>query len=301
MVDLERRAARVALAAALLVLALKVAAYLLTGSVALLSDAAESIVNVAGALAVIVSVRLSQRPADYRHPYGHHKAQYLSSAFEGSLILLAAGMILITSVQRLFDPPELVRVGEGVAVAIVALVINGAASVWLARVARRTHSAALAANARHLLTDVWTSVGIVLGVLFVSLSGFALLDPAIATVVALNIVREGWQVLTRSLSDLMDARLPDREEAVILEVLDAQPGVLGYHRLRSRRSGRERFAEVDVFVAPEMAVAEAHELVTAIERELSRRLPDFTCTIHVEPYVLGKRDRTQLPSEEFDS
>jgi cation diffusion facilitator family transporter len=297
---LELRAARLTLVASLLVVSFKVAAVYLTSSVALLSDAAESVVNVAGALAVILAVRLSQRPADYQHPYGHHKAQYLSSAFEGALILVAAGMILLTSVQRLFDPQPLEQVAAGVALAAIALVINGVVSVYLRRVARQTESAALLANARHLITDVWTSLGVIGAVLAIAVTGWAILDPAIATLVALNIVREGWKVLTGALSSLMDERLPDEEEALMLETFDRHPEVLGYHRLRSRRSGSERFAEVDIFVAPETTVATAHDLVTELEDELIDKLPSLTPTIHVEPYQEGKRDAPRTPSDEYE-
>jgi cation diffusion facilitator family transporter len=297
---LELRAARLTLAASLVVVALKGTAVYLTGSVAILSDAAESVVNVAGALAVILAVRLSQRPADYEHPYGHHKAQYLSSAFEGALILLAAGMILLTSLQRLVDPQPLEQLGVGVALAAVALVINGTVSAYLRRVARRTESAALLANARHLMTDVWTSLGVIAAVLAIAVTGWTILDPIIATLVALHIVREGWRVLTGALSSLMDERLPDEEEALMLETFDRHPEVLGYHRLRSRRSGSERFAEVDIFVAPETTVAQAHELVTDLENELIDKLPSLTPTIHVEPYQKGKRDASRTPSEEYE-
>ena len=295
----RRRASYITLGVSVLVLALKFLAYLLTGSVAFLSDAAESIVNVAGAVAVLIAVRTALQPPDYEHPYGHHKAEYLSSAFEGTLILLAAGMILLTAGQRLFDPEPLANVGVGVGLAFAATLLNSGVGLFLRREARSLRSAALEANARHLFTDVWTSLGVVATVGVVSLTGLYLLDPLIAMFVALNITREGWQVLMSSFSRLMDERLPDDEENMILRALDAHPAIRGYHRLRSRRAGSGRFAEVDVFVEPSLTVAEAHDLIVELEDELCRVLPDLITTIHIEPYVVGLRDESRAPSQEY--
>ena len=296
---LRQRAALLSLGVALLVLLLKLGAYALTGSVALLSDAAESITNVAAALALLFSLRLALRPPDYEHPYGHQKAEYLSSAFEGSLILLAAGMILVTALGRITNPPPLEGVADGVGVALLATLLNGVVAWFLARTAAQTESVALAANARHLLTDVWTSVGVIVAVALVALSGRTVLDPIIAVLVALNIVREGWRVMAGALSDLLDARLPDADEAKILAVLDGHPQVLGYHRLRSRRAGTGRFAEIDIFVAPELTVLEAHEVAADLERDLAALLPRLVATLHVEPFVAGLREGATPPREEF--
>lgn len=293
------RAALFSLGVALSVLGLKLAAFLLTDSVALLSDAAESVVNVAAALSVLVAVRLALRPPDFKHPYGHHKAEYLSSAFEGTLILLAAGMILVTAVQRLFEPPTLENVGVGVGVAVLALVLNGGAALLLQRVARRLGSAALLSNARHLLTDVWTSAGVIVGVVLVAWSGRTFFDPLLALLVGLNIVREGWRVMVGALSSLLDVRLPERDEAVILDVLDAHPEVRGYHRLRTRRAGTGRFAEVDIFVDPNLSVAQAHDLVVMLEDDIHAALPNLVTTIHVEPLEAGRREGATLPRDEY--
>lgn len=283
----------------LTVLALKFGAYLLTGSVALLSDAAESVVNVIAAISVIFTVRLAQRPPDYEHPYGHAKAETVSSALEGSMILIAAGMILVTSGQRLLDPHPLEDVVAGTAVAALALVINGATSFFLRRLGERFESPALKANARHLMTDVWTSVGVLVAVVLVSFSGWAVLDPLLAMVVGLNIVREGWAVLSSSLSELLDARLPKEEEQTVLELLDADPEVLGYHRLRSRQAGFGRYLEVDIFVEPKLSVEAAHEVVTRLEARLLKRLPNLTTTVHVEPFLEGVRDERRSPAREY--
>jgi cation diffusion facilitator family transporter len=293
------RAARVSLAGALVVVALKLVAWRVTGSVSLLSDAAESFVNVASALALIAAVRLAARPADFEHPYGHQKAEYLSSVFEGTMILLAAGAILLTAVQRLLAPEPLERLGVGLAVVLLATAVNAALAGYLLRAGRRLDSAGLLANGRHVRTDVWTSTGVVVGVVLVWVTGWDRLDPIVAGIVALNIVREGVLVLTTNLSRLMDERLPPEEEQVILDALERHPEVLGYHRLRTRRSGRARFAEVDVFVEPGLSVRDAHVVAGAVERDIAARLDEVIATLHVEPYVEGLRDERRAPRDEF--
>src|SRR5690606_15964933 len=170
---------------------------------------------------------------------------------------------------------------------------------YLFRAARRERSAALEANAHHLLTDVFTSVGVIVAVVLVGVTGWQPIDPLIGLAVAANIVRVGVEVMRRSLSNLLDERLPEAEEAKILAVLERTPEVLGYHRLRTRRSGRARFAEVDLFVDPDMSVAEAHSVVVRVEDQIHAELDDLVTTVHVEPYVEGVRDRSTTPREEF--
>ncbi len=291
--------AYLSLGGAIFVLLLKFVAFFVTGSVALLSDAAESIVNVVAAFIVIAAMRIAERPADYQHPYGHSKAEYVSSALEGGMILVASGMILLSSFPRLFRPLELNQPVLGIVVAVVASLVNGAIAFVLQREAKSVHSEALAANAKHLLTDVWTSVGVIIGVLAVVLTGWKILDPLIAIVVALNIVRTGFGVVTRSISQLIDERLPEGEEKKILDVFDAHPEVLGYHRLRSRRAGFGRFAEVDIFVEPTLSVHDAHELVKVLEKDILATLPNLVVTIHVEPFEPGRREGMISPKEEY--
>jgi cation diffusion facilitator family transporter len=295
------RAARISLVGAVVIVALKVTAWLLTGSVSLLSDAAESFVNVASAVALIAALRLAALPADYEHPYGHQKAEYLSSVFEGAMILVAAGAILLTAAQRFANPEPLERVGIGIAVVSVATIVNAILAAYLLRAGRRLDSAGLTANGRHVRTDVWTSIGVVVGVGLVATTGWVRLDPLIAAVVALNIIREGVLVLTTNLSRLMDERLPASEEQVILDALERHPQVLGYHRLRTRRSGRARFAEVDVFVDPGLSVHDAHVVAVAVERQIHAELAELIATLHVEPYVEGERDERRAPRDEFPS
>jgi cation diffusion facilitator family transporter len=298
-VRLHRRAATLSLIVAVVVLGAKTGAWLLTGSVGLASDAAESIVNVVAASTLLVAIRLARTPPDYEHPYGHEKVEDLSSAFEAGLILLAATLIAASAVGRLIDPEPLVRVGPGLALAAASAVVNGAMVAHLFRVARQVESQALRANARHLRTDVWTSAGVLIGVGAVAATGWLRLDPAIALIVAGQIAREGVAVLGGAISRLLDERLPDDEERAVLDELAGDPGVLGYHRLRSRRSGRRRFVEVDVFVDPGTTVAEAHARVARLEDRLARRLPNLVTTIHVEPYEEGRRDGAMTPRDEY--
>lgn len=295
----RNRMAYLSLGGAMFVLLLKFVAFFVTGSVALLSDAAESIVNVVAAFIVLVAMRIAQRPADYQHPYGHGKAEVVSSALEGGMILVASGMILLSSFPRLFNPADLNKPILGIVVAIIASLVNGGMAFLLQREAKRVHSEALAANANHLLTDVWTSLGVVIGVAAVVLTGWKILDPLIAILVALNIVRTGFRVINRSVSQLIDERLPEEEEKKILDVFDIHPKVLGYHRLRSRRAGFGRFAEVDIFVEPSLSVHDAHELVKTLEKDILTKLPNVVTTIHVEPFEKGRREGTIRPKEEF--
>lgn len=293
------RAAWVSLAGAVLILGLKFSAYLATGSVGFLSDAAESLVNLVAAVVLLVALGVSVAPPDYRHPYGHAKAEYLSSVLEAALIIVAAGAIAWSAVGRLLAPEALTNVPLGVGVSVLAAVLNGLLAVYLFSVARRERSDALAANARHILTDVYTSLGVVVGVLLVALTGWQPLDPLVALVVAANIVVVGVRVMRQALSRLLDERLPEREEAKILAVLEADRRVLGFHRLRTRRSGHASFAEVDLFVDPKLTVKEAHDLVGMVEDAIHAELEDLVVTIHVEPFVQGVRDRTLTPKEEF--
>ena len=293
------RAAWISLAGAVVILALKSVAYLLTGSVSFLSDAAESLVNLVAAGVLLLALYVSRAPPDYEHPYGHTKAEYLSAVLEAALIIVAAGIITWSAVHRLLQPQPLENVQAGVIVALVATAVNGALALLLFRTAKRERSAALEANAHHLLTDVYTSLGVIAAVILVGATGWNVLDPLIALLVAANIVRVGVAVMRRSLSNLLDQRLPDEEEAIILAVLEKATGVKGYHRLRTRRSGRARFAEVDVFVSPDMTVAEAHTVVARVEDQIHAELADLVTTVHVEPYVEGVRDKSTTPREEY--
>lgn len=295
----HRQAAVVSLVGAGVVLALKTGAWLATGSVGLASDAAESIVNVVAAVTLVLAVRLARTPPDYQHPYGHEKIEDLSSAFEAGLILLAAALIAVSAVQRLIAPAELQRLGVGLAVAALSAGVNGGLAAWLHDRGRRLDSVALRTNARHLMTDVWTSVGVVTGVGLVAVTGLQRLDPLLALAVAVHIGRSGVAVLGAAVSRLMDERLPPAEEARVQGALETHPRILGWHRLRSRRSGRARFLEIDVFVEPTLTVREAHDVVVEVEDAIHAELPNLVTTIHVEPFVPGRREGPTDPRDEF--
>lgn len=295
----HRQAAIISLVGAIVVLGTKTFAWMLTGSIGLASDAAESIVNVVAALTLVAAIRLARTPPDYQHPYGHEKIEDLSSAFEAGLILLAATFITVTSIGRLISPEPLSRVGIGLVVAGASALLNGGLSLFLFRAARQVDSQALRANARHLRADVWTSLGVLAGVGLVTATGWLRLDPIVALVVAAQIAREGVSVLAGAISRLMDERLPEGEEHTVLEVLSDDDRILGYHRLRSRRSGRRRFVEVDVFVDPATPVIDAHATVARLEDRLSDRLPNLVATVHVEPFEEGRRDAPVDPRDEY--
>lgn len=292
-------AAALSLAGALVILALKFGSYLVTGSVSLLSDAAESLVNLVAAVVLTVAVGVAAAPPDYKHPYGHTKAEYLSSVLEAALIIVAAAVIGLTAVRRLLEPQPLEQVGIGLGLAAAAAVVNGSLAMRLLRVARRVRSDALAANARHLFTDVLTSLGTIVGVGLVRLTGWLPLDPLVALLVAANIVVTGVNVMRRSLSRLLDERLPEADEARVIGEIEGVAGVRGYHRLRTRRSGSARFAEVDVFVDGDMRVEQAHEVAREVERRVRSAVEGLEMTVHIEPYEEGVRDVSRSPREEY--
>lgn len=272
------------IAAAVATIALKATAWLLTGSVGFLSDAAESIVNVVGALVALIAVRVSVRPPDDDHAYGHEKAEYLSAGAEGALILAAAVGIAWVAVARLLDPQPLSDVGVGVAVSAVAAGLNLIVATLLIRVGREQRSITLEADGRHLMTDVWTSIGVIVGVIAVLLTGWERLDPIIALLVALNIVRTGIQLLGRSAGGLMDHALGPAEQAEIQAVLDAhrEDGV-EFHALRTRQAGRRAFVSLHLLVPGAWTVQQGHDLAERVERDLRERLPYATVFTHVEP------------------
>jgi cation diffusion facilitator family transporter len=272
------------IAAALTTIALKGLAWLLTGSVGLLSDALESLVNLAGACMALAMLSIAERPEDAGHGFGHGKAEYFSSGFEGLLILLAAIAMAIAAGERLLNPQPLEAVGVGLAVSAIAALINLLVGRVLLLTGRRQRSITLEADAQHLLSDVWTSLGVIIGVGAVALSGWLWLDPILALLVASNIVWTGWRLLRRSANGLMDASLPPEQQAQILEVLASyrRQGI-DFHALRSREAGARSFISLHVLVPGEWTVMRAHQLVEELESELRRELPQATVFIHIEP------------------
>jgi cation diffusion facilitator family transporter len=270
--------------AALATIVLKGAAWWMTGSVGLLSDALESLVNLAGAMMALAMITVAEQPADDDHTYGHGKAEYFSAGFEGLLILFAAVGIGVAAVERLLHPQPLERLGVGLAVSVVATAVNFLTARVLLAAGRRHRSLALEADAHHLLTDVWTSVGVVVGVGAVALSGWLWLDPALALLVAANIVWTGSTLLYRSTQGLMDVALPAAEHALLLAVLTRyrEQGI-DYHALRTRESGARRFVELHLLVPGEWTIQRGHELAERLERDIRQALPQTTVLTHLEP------------------
>jgi cation diffusion facilitator family transporter len=278
------RFAWLSIAAALVTMALKAVAYWITGSVGLLSDALESLVNLAGAMMALAMLSVAARPPDEDHAYGHGKAEYFSAGAEGAMIVIAALSIAAAAIDRLLHPRPIEKVGIGLAVSVGASLINLAVALVLRRAARMHRSATLDASSHHLLTDVWTSAGVLVGVGAVALTGWLVLDPVVALAVAANIVFTGGRILRDSVAGLMDAALPPDEVAVLRELLDryAADGI-EYHALRTRQSGARRFVSVHVLVPPEWSVQQGHDLLERIEAEVRRALPPVTVDTHLEP------------------
>ncbi len=282
--SITRRTALLSVGAAIVTLLLKFGAYFLTGSVGLLSDAIESFVNLAAALIAFTAITVAGRPPDNNHTYGHDKAEYFSSGAEGTLILVAAGVIIYSAVQRLLNPAPLENLGIGVAVALVASAINFGVSRIMLRVARQEDSIALEADSKHLMTDVWTSVGVVGGIILVGVTGWQMLDPLIAIAVGINIIWMGVQLLRRSTAGLMDATLPAAEVEVIQGAIDRVAGSdTPYHALRTRKSGSRRFIDFHLLLPGQTTVQTSHDLVSRIETVIEQDLPNTFVTIHVEP------------------
>ncbi len=283
----DRRLARLvwlSIAAAVVTIALKTGAWALTGSVGLLSDAAESVVNLVAAIFALVAVQWAARPPDEDHAYGHEKADFLSAGVEGALILLAAVTIGTSAVDRLLNPAPIDNVGVGLAVSAVASLVNLAVARVLIRAGRDERSLILQADGRHLMADVWTSVGVVLGVAGVALTGWDPLDPLIALVVAANIVRTGVGLVRGSTGGLMDRALTDAELAPIQAVLRGHAGPeVQFHALRTRRAGSRAFVSVHVLVPGTWPVQRGHDLVERVEGDLRAALGHATIFTHLEP------------------
>jgi cation diffusion facilitator family transporter len=285
---MEGRSARfytfLSIGAAVFTIVLKTAAYLLTGSVGLLSDAAESVVNLVAAIVATWAVTYAAKPPDEEHAFGHYKAEYFSSGAESVLILIAAGSIAFAAWGRLFDPQPLEQVGLGLALSLIATAVNGALALAMLRAGRRLRSITLRADAHHLLTDVWTSVGVVIGVVLVPITGWLVLDPIIALVVAANIVWAGLKLLRETGLGLLDTALPaaDREAiSTALQPFEAQ-GVQ-FHALRTRVAGARRFVSLHVLVPGSWTVQQGHDLCEAVEGAIAEALPGTFVFTHLEP------------------
>jgi cation diffusion facilitator family transporter len=283
---------------ALATILLKSLAWWLTGSVGLLSDALESGVNLAGALMALAMLTLAAMPADVNHPYGHGKAEYFSSAFEGLLIVLAAISIVYAAIVRLLNPQALEDIGIGLLVSVAASALNLATAQTLSSVGRLHHSISLEADAQHLFTDVWTSAGVILGVGLVWVTGWLWLDPVIAILVAAKILHTGWQLLRRSADGLMDVSLPTETLNLIEEVMSSyrREGI-DFDALRTRQAGAYAFASLHVLVPGDWTVQKGHDYAEHIEADLRAAVPHLHVITHLEPKNYPANDGRTVGSD----
>ncbi|MGI9096881.1 MAG: cation diffusion facilitator family transporter [Solirubrobacteraceae bacterium] len=302
-VRLLSRFAYLAVAAALATIALKTLAWRLTGSAGLLSDALESVVNLAAAVLAVVVLRWSAKPPDDEHTYGHAKAEYVSAGAEGAMILIAAASIAWIAIERLISPAPLQDIGIGLVISVGASLINLAVGLALLRAGGQHRSVTLEADGRHLLTDVWTSIGVVVGVAAAALTGWERLDPIIALAVAVNIIITGVGLVRRFTGGLLDRALPEDERAAIQRVLDDVDTTVRFHALRTRQAGRRSFASVHVLVPGDWTVQRGHDLLERVEAALRDTVPGLVVFTHLEPledpasHADADLDRTPPPAD----
>jgi cation diffusion facilitator family transporter len=276
--------ALLSIAAALLTLGLKFGAYAVTDSVGLLSDAVESTVNLVAALTALFAIWYAARPIDRNHPYGHEKIEFFASGIEGTLILFAAGSIIWYAIGRMIDPRPVESIGLGAGITLLATLVNLAVARILLYVARERGSVVLAADGRHLLADVLTSAGVIAGLILVRLTGIEELDPLIALIVAVNIVRTGIGLLRTSIDGLLDRALPEQDQERLRTVIQAElePGAT-FHALRTRKAGSRRFVDFHLLLPGVVSVQQAHDVTRRVEKAVKTAFPAAEVTIHIEP------------------
>jgi len=278
------RYAWLSIAAALITIVMKAAAYFLTGSIGLLSDALESTVNLASAIVALIALRIVTRPANDEFTFGFSKVEYFASGFEGGMILLAAVSIILSALPRLLNPVPLEQVGLGLIISLAASLINLGVSLVLISAGKRHNSITLEADGRHLMTDVWTTAGVLVGISLVWLTGYERLDPIIALLVAVNILFTGYRLLVRSGRGLMDASIPSEELASVKSILDSyQAGGIRYHALRSRQAAARKFLVVHLLVPGNWTVRQGHKLAEQVEHEVRGAVPNSNIVTHIEP------------------
>ncbi|TWT19356.1 cation transporter [Luteimonas marina] len=280
-----RKYAWLAIATAVATALLKGSAWAITGSVGLLSDAAESLVNLVAAIVALISLTIAARPADDGHHFGHSKAEYFSAALEGIMVFVAAASIIYLGVERLLNPRQLESLGLGLAISIVAAVANGVVGRVLIRVGNRHRSITLRADGKHLMTDVYTTVGVVVGLALAWLTGWQWMDPVIAILVGVNILITGYRLMSESTAGLMDAALPREDVARIQAILDAhtEKDRIEFHALRTRESGARQFMEMHMLVPGEWTVQRGHDALEDLVDEIVAQFPAMVVTGHLEP------------------
>jgi cation diffusion facilitator family transporter len=279
-----QRYAALSVVAALVTIGLKAGAYFLTGSIGLLSDALESLVNLIAAGVALFALTVAARPADEEHTYGHTKAEYFSSGFEGTLVLVAAAAIAVAGVRRLFDPQPIQEPGTGLAINGVAALVNLGVAQVLLRAGRRHESITLEADGHHLMSDVWTSLGIIAGVAAAAFTRWHRLDAVVAIAVAALVLRTGFNLLRRSMLGLLDTSLPEETLRTITAILDSHAGDgVRYHALRTRQAGARRFISFHILVPGHWTVQRGHDLLEAIEEQVRTAIPNSSVDTHLEP------------------
>jgi len=280
----KENAAKLSIASVSLLIIIKVVASILTGSISIRADAVHSTLDLIAAVTTFIGVRISGRPADERHPFGHGKAENVSSTVVAGLIFVAGGIIVYTAVRRLIVEAPLESIGIGIYVTAAAIVINILISRYLSKVARDTDSLALAADASHLFSDVLSSIAVLVGLIVVRLTGLNILDPIVALLVALLIIRVGYTTLRKSFGGLVDVKLPEAEEVEIKScIIEHYSEVVSFHELRTRKAGSQRYIDLHLVMPKNASVDEAHRMCDHLEQDIENRLHYTSVTIHVEP------------------
>ncbi len=291
--------AYLSIATGVIVFSLKLIAWWFTGSVGLLSDALESTVNIVAAVIALFALKTAMKPADQQHHFGRGKAEYFSASVEGFMILVAALIIVATAAERFINPREIEQLGWGLAISTGASILNGVVAVMLIRAGKKYRSPVLDADGRHLMTDVWTSAGVVVGVGLVQVTGYLRLDPLVAMAVGINIVITGVNLLRQSTSKLMDKALSDEDHQAIVDVLKKfESEEVKFHALQTRESGRHRFVSMHVLVPGAWTIAKGHDLLEDLEKAIIAALPDTTVHTHVEP-IEDPRSWADIPTGSY--
>jgi cation diffusion facilitator family transporter len=266
----------------------KVIAGILSGSVSIISEAIHSGMDLVASFVAFLSVRESAKPADKKHPYGHGKIENISGLIEGVLIFIAAAMILIEAVKKLFEPAEIEQATIAIAVMFVSAIINLLVSRKLYKVSQEEDSMALEADSLHLKTDVYTALGVGIGILLIKLTGLRILDSIVAIIVALMIIKEAWELCKSAFDYLLDSKLSDEEEAVIVKIISEHSDqFIDYHKLKTRKSGNKKHIDFHITVPPDLTVQESHEIIGSLKKDMNNALKNTRVNIHVDPYKEG--------------
>jgi cation diffusion facilitator family transporter len=284
MAKIKTRAAAISIASNTILILLKLAAGIFTGSISLIAEAVHSTMDLAASFIAFFSVRISEIPADDQHPFGHGKAENISGVAEGLLIFLAAGIIVFEAILRIIRGTTVEYIEIGIGIMAVSIVVNVFVSRYLLKIARKTDSVALEADARHLTTDVLTMIGVLVGLAVVRITGLNIFDPITALVVAVLIIKAAYDITWKSFGGLMDTRLPKAEEELISSIINQHATRLaGFHQMRTRKAGSQRFVDLHLVLPNKVSLEEAHNICDHLEEDIKENLPNISMTIHVEP------------------